>query len=104
MLERGRKVADGEPGRLKHDLQVGVIELTGTGLVEARKRLLDSPGVVSVTQTGVTLRVLVPAGTTDMDAWLRQTLPDLVPALSCRQGQTTIEDVFVVATGGQRAR
>ena len=104
VMERGRKVADGEPGQLKRDLQVGVVELQGAGLAEARKRLSESNDVVSVTQTGITLRVLVPADVTDMDAWLQAQLPDLMHALTWQQGSTTIEDVFVVATGGSRAR
>jgi ABC-2 type transport system ATP-binding protein len=104
VLDRGRKVADGEPGQLKHDLQVKVVELRGDGLAQARKRLQDLPAVVSVTQTGITLRVLLPADVEDLDAWLQAQLPDLMHSLSWKSGNTSIEDVFVVATGGNRAR
>jgi len=104
VMDRGRKVADGEPGQLKQDLQVAVIELTGAGLGQARKKLGESDEVVSVTQTGITLRVLVSAQVTDIEGWLQVQLPDVMPQLSWRQGVTTIEDVFVVSTGGNRAR
>ena len=60
--------------------------------------------VVSVTQTGIILRVLIPVQVADAGAWLQEHIGELLPRLQWQPGRTSIEDVFVVATGGKRAR
>ena len=57
ILDRGVKVADGTPSELQADTGMHVIEVSADNPYEAQGSLSSIPGVASVTQLGVRLRV-----------------------------------------------
>ena len=98
ILDHGRKVADGAPAELQASTGMSVIEVRASDPFAAQTALARLPEVVSVTQLGIRLRVLVPARINDPlqlinDKLGRVRLPaeaELVPA--------SLEDVFVAVT------
>lgn len=98
ILDRGAKVADGSPKELGESISTTVIEVTAEDPNEARQSLAKEKEIMSVTQLGVRLRVLIPKQVgnakeivknnliqANIDAQVEQVFPDL-------------EDVFVAVT------
>ncbi len=98
ILDRGRLAAEGSPRELVRDIPGSVVEVTAEDALSARRALQEMPGVVSVTQLGIHVRVLLEPGLENPAAAIRSRLEstgvggrvDLVPA--------GLEDVFVAAT------
>ncbi|GMR17038.1 MAG: ABC transporter ATP-binding protein [Gammaproteobacteria bacterium] len=101
ILDHGRKVADAPPAELQASTGMSIIEVLAADTFAAQTVLKSLPEVVSVTQLGVRLRILVPLSVSDpcqlIDAALRRARiaaqSKIVPA--------SLEDVFVAVT--QRA-
>ena len=98
ILHHGVKVADGAPGDLQGATGMWVIEVLADSPRQAHQALMARKEVVSVTQLGVRLRVLIPETQADPRQLVRSSLDshgigatvDLVPA--------SLEDVFVAST------
>lgn len=97
ILEHGVKRADGPPQQLMNDMGAQVIELSGDNLRELKKHLLTLPQIVSAAQLGTRLRVLVRDDVSDARHWLLQ----VAPGCEADPVRPSLEDVFVVATGGR---
>jgi len=103
ILDRGEKVADGTPQELQASTGMSIVEVIAKDPYAAQTAIAQLDSVVSVTQLGVRLRVLVPVETNApvelIDQQLRAHQLDGETALST----ATLEDVFVAVTGANRA-
>ncbi|HET8819536.1 MAG TPA: ABC transporter ATP-binding protein [Xanthomonadaceae bacterium] len=97
ILDEGRLVADGSPGELTAALEGRTLEVRAALPREARRAIVDLPGVLGVAQVGNSLRVLA-ARREDLSADVAAALQaagvegDVVPIAP------NLEDVFVDAT------
>ena len=98
ILDRGVKVADGTPQHLQQTTGMQVVEVVADNPYAAQAALADAPGVASVTQLGVRLRVLMPEDVAAAADTIRRLLES--KSVSARTSITapTLEDVFVAAT------
>lgn len=104
ILDRGRVMADGTPKQLEDALDAAVVEIETPDPARARPVVAAVDGVLSVTQLGVRLRVLVDPRLSAPAERLRDALQ-----LQGQSGTTTLthpnlEDVFVAATQGRYRR
>jgi len=98
ILDHGNKVADGAPTELQASTGMTVIEVRAERPTAAQQELSKHPEVLSVTQLGIRLRVLVPETTREPE--------NLVTAALARHGlkadvsvvEPSLEDVFVAVT------
>ncbi|WP_430462356.1 ATP-binding cassette domain-containing protein [Thalassolituus sp. LLYu03] len=97
ILEHGVKRADGSPQQLMNDMGARVIELSGPDLRELKKQLVRLPQVLSAAQLGTRLRVLVKDDVANAREWLASQ----APGCEADEVRPSLEDVFVVATGGR---
>jgi ABC-2 type transport system ATP-binding protein len=98
ILDNGSKVADGEPATLQATTGMTVLEVNADNPGDAQKVLLRNPDIVSVTQLGVRLRVLVPDDHHDPEGLLRNTLAEHGVQADIRVIAASLEDVFVAST------
>jgi ABC-2 type transport system ATP-binding protein len=96
-MEHGVKRADGTPRHLMESMGATIIEISGEGLRGLKQKLSEVDDVISVSQSGSRLRVLVKDSHAD---------PLRLLDMSCSQHQLEIvrpslEDVFVTSTGGR---
>lgn len=98
ILDRGRMVADGTPKALEANIDAHVIEIERADLHAARQLLLQIPRVLSVTQLGVRLRVLVDHTVDDPIGFIKDALRTTQPAVDVQLVRASLEDVFVAAT------
>ena len=96
ILDQGRKVADGTPAELSDTLPCQVLELDAADPEAVRSRLAGLADVLSVTQLGQRLRVLLPRSLRNADDYLRHAL--IGAAVSVAATRPSLEDVFVAAT------
>jgi ABC-2 type transport system ATP-binding protein len=104
ILDRGVKVADGTPQVLQAATGMQVVEVVADDPYAAQSAIKMLDEVVSVTQLGMRLRVLIPRHH-------RQPVRTVESALEARNlrarvnaTSASLEDVFVAATLGQRDR
>jgi len=97
ILEHGVKRADGSPQQLMNDMGARVIELSGDNLRTLKQQLIKLPPILSAAQLGTRLRVLVRQDISEAEQWLSQQAPGCV----AEEVRPSLEDVFVVATGGR---
>jgi ABC-2 type transport system ATP-binding protein len=98
ILDRGRKVADGSPAELQAATGMTVIEVLCDQPHAAQLALDRRNEILSVTQLGIRLRVLIPQR---FDAPLRiveETIRAAGMRADCAIVQPSLEDVFVAAT------
>lgn len=98
ILDRGIKVADGSPAQLQAQTGMAIIEVQTDQTFKANRALKSLANVVSVTQLGVRLRVLLPAY---QEAPLEQVEAQLAKAgieAQCALVAASLEDVFVAVT------
>ena len=98
ILDRGAKVADGSPEELKNGTGMNVVEVQAVDPYRAQTVLQAMAEVVSVTQLGIRLRVLIPE---QVDAPLERVETALAGAgiaAECALTTPSLEDVFVAAT------
>jgi ABC-2 type transport system ATP-binding protein len=97
IMENGLIRADGTPHDLMASMSATVIEVSGSDLRTLKQKLTDVDAVISASQSGTRLRVLVDKSRQD---------PLLFLGSFCHQHQLAIvrpslEDVFVISTGGR---
>ncbi len=97
IINEGKKVADGTPKDLKKGLGAKIVEISGPGFSTIKKSLGLLKPVISTTQVGLVLRVMVESDLQDSVSWLKGQLPQLAD-IAIRRVQPSIEDVFVMAT------
>jgi len=98
ILDHGVKVADGSPEELQNSTGMHVVEVLADDPYHAQAVLNAIPAVVSVTQLGMRLRVLIPE---TIDAPLRLVNDSLTSAEVSAESHVTsasLEDVFVAVT------
>jgi len=98
ILDRGRKVADGSPAELKESTGMSVVEVLADEPFRAQETLDALDEVVSVTQLGIRLRVLVPESIGDPMGLVESALRDAGLAADCDVVRPSLEDVFVAVT------
>ena len=96
ILDNGRKVADGSPGELAGAVPYRVVELAAADTQALRTRLVASADILSITQLGQRLRILVAEEIDDPVEFIRHQLPPGQATLSLQN--PSLEDVFVAAT------
>jgi ABC-2 type transport system ATP-binding protein len=98
ILENGIKRADDSPANLMANMPANVIELSTNNLRQLKKRLITLPEVVSASQLGAHLRVLVSKTITDPMDFLTKT-NIMASKTEMRIARPSLEDVFVLSTG-----
>jgi len=98
ILDNGSKVADGEPATLQASTGMTVLEVNADNPGEAQNVLRENPAIVSVTQLGIRLRVLVPDDHHDPENLLRQLLARHDVQADIKIIPASLEDVFVAST------
>ena len=99
ILEKGVKRADGPPQTLMQDMGATVIEVSGDDLRQLKQTLVQQDGILSAAQLGTRLRVLVRDQIHEPQQWMRQ----FTGGRPLETVRPSLEDVFVVATGGRHA-
>ena len=98
ILDHGVKVADGTPQELKQSTGMNVVEVLADDPFHAQEAVSDIPGVVSVTQLGVRLRILMPEDIDNPVDRVSERLASVdIPAL-IELSAPGLEDVFVAVT------
>jgi len=97
VIDEGKKVADGTPDALKDALDAVTMEISGPHIqgIKARVDALDA--VLSATQVGVHLRVLLEKALPQPAQWLARQLSEFSNT-AITAAEPNIEDVFVMAT------
>ena len=98
ILHHGVKVADGAPGDLQAATGMWVIEVLADSPRQANQVLMARREVVSVTQLGVRLRVLIPESQADPKQLVQSCLDSNAIAASVNLVPASLEDVFVAST------
>jgi len=98
ILDHGVKVADGSPRELQHSTGMTIIEVLADDPYHAQTAISTLPAVVSVTQLGVRLRVLIPESVGDALEQVRAVLADRNIEADTHLSGASLEDVFVAVT------
>jgi ABC-2 type transport system ATP-binding protein len=98
ILDSGNKVADGEPAELQSSIGMTVLEVNAENPGKAQKVLRQHPDIVSVTQLGIRLRILVDDDHEDPQQLLKSYLSEQGLAAEVRIIEASLEDVFVAST------
>lgn len=98
ILDRGAIVADGTPKTLEENINGHVIEIENADMQGIREILLRVPRVLSVTQLGVRLRVLVEHTVNDAAGLIQDELRKTHREIKANSVRASLEDVFVAAT------
>ncbi len=104
ILDRGRIMADGTPKQLEDALDAVVIEIETAEPARARPLIAALEGVLSVTQLGIRLRVLLDPRLSEPEQRLRETLQQHGQTGTTLLTRPSLEDVFVAATQGRYRR
>jgi len=98
ILDHGRKVAGGSPAELQAAIGMSIVEVLAKSPQEVQSALGKLPEVVSITQLGMRLRVLLPNTIGDPLSLVDRVLT--AHALEATTGivSPSLEDVFVAAT------
>jgi len=102
VIDAGKKVADGTPDDLKTALDASTLEIRGPHIEAIRQRLDELPSVLSATQVGMNLRVLVDRSQPEPGRWLTGQLEAFTDT-AVLPSEPNIEDVFVMATRSGQA-
>jgi ABC-2 type transport system ATP-binding protein len=98
ILDRGVKVADGTPQELQAATGMHIVEVNAEDPYAAQSAIDNRPEVVSVTQLGVRLRVLIPSSVGKPVDLVRKALADKNVTGDVQIVTPTLEDVFVAVT------
>lgn len=98
ILDRGAIVADGTPKTLEENINAHVIEIENADMQGIRTILLRVPRVLSVTQLGVRLRVLIDHTVDDATGLIQDALRNTHHEVKANIVRASLEDVFVAAT------
>ena len=100
ILDHGRIAAAGTPKALEDGINATVVEIDATDPRPVRDVLALQPSVLSVTQLGVRLRVLLHKSLQDPLAFVKDTLNGNGLKSEARLSHASLEDAFVSATRG----
>ena len=98
ILDHGVKVADGTPQELQAATGMHVIEVLADDPYAAQVAIDERPEIVSVTQLGVRLRVLIPESHTNPIEIVQRALESKNVSGDTQMVTPTLEDVFVAVT------
>tara|TARA_R110001583_G_scaffold1152_17_gene9619 strand:+ start:11271 stop:12233 length:963 start_codon:yes stop_codon:yes gene_type:complete len=98
ILENGIKRADDSPDNLMANMPANVIEVSTNNLRQLKQQLITLPEVVSASQLGAHLRVLVNKSITNPMAFLNSTKM-ISNKSELHMVRASLEDVFVLSTG-----
>lgn len=98
ILDHGRKVADGPPAALQAATGMSVVEVLAKDTQAAQTELRKLPEVVSVTQLGLRLRVLIPESISDPLERVNRLFALRKLEAHSELVSASLEDVFVAAT------
>ena len=98
ILDHGRKVADGPPAELQAGTGMSIVEVLASDPFAAQTALIRLPDVVSVTQLGIRLRILVPLRIEDPLCLIEETLGRQRLSADVALVPASLEDVFVAVT------
>ncbi|HUG99954.1 MAG TPA: ABC transporter ATP-binding protein [Gammaproteobacteria bacterium] len=99
ILDRGRLAAEGAPRELMGQVVGAVVEVIVENSLPARRLLEEMPEVLSITQLGARLRVLIDdAPGIDPEARVRRHLSAAGIPAQVEHVAASLEDVFVAAT------
>lgn len=104
ILDSGRKVADGTPTALAARVGKRVIEVVSERPELVRQTLASHRQVVSITQLGQRLRVLLPDDVPDPVSLIREAVALVGVASSLSEVSANLEDVFVAVTDNDSGR
>jgi len=98
ILDKGRKVADGKPDVLQSSTGMSVVEVLADNPHEAQLALRQHRDIVSVTQLGIRLRILIPTRHDEPLEIVQACLRDNDLAAEVRLIPASLEDVFMAST------
>jgi ABC-2 type transport system ATP-binding protein len=98
ILDHGRKVADGSPAQLQQSTGMSIIEVLAENPFAAQIELSNLPEVMSVTQLGIRLRVLIPETIAQPLQLIDSLLSANAIAAQTKLVDASLEDVFVAVT------
>ncbi len=98
ILDRGVKVADGTPAELQASTGMHVVEVEAENPYEAQAAIDAIPGIASVTQLGIRLRVLLPESTPEPVGLINAALERHSLQAQATLASPSLEDVFVAVT------
>jgi ABC-2 type transport system ATP-binding protein len=98
ILDRGVKVADGTPAELQAGTGMYVVEVEAENPYEAQAAIDAIPGIASVTQLGIRLRVLLPESTPEPVELITAALNEHRLQARATLASPSLEDVFVAVT------
>ena len=98
ILDHGRKVADGSPAELQAAIGMSIIEVLAKDPQAVQAELRKLPEVVSITQLGMRLRVLLPNTINDPRSLVDRVLTARALDATTEIVPPSLEDVFVAAT------
>jgi ABC-2 type transport system ATP-binding protein len=98
ILDNGNKVADGEPSVLQSSIGMIVLDVSADNPGEAQKALHQHPDIISVTQLGIRLRILVADDHHDPEQLIQSCLAEHGIKADVRIIAASLEDVFVAST------
>lgn len=101
ILESGIKRADGSPEELMLNMNAHVVEVTSKHIRTLKQQLSLVSEVISTAQLGIHLRVLISKQVVDPIAFLKE-LPISKTIEQLTTVRPSLEDVFVIATKGNR--
>ncbi len=101
ILESGIKRADGSPEELMLNMNAHVVEVTSAHIRTLKQQLSLVPEVISTAQLGIHLRVLISKQVIDPISFLKNNpMSKTIEQLTIVR--PSLEDVFVIATKGNR--
>lgn len=98
VLDRGVKVADGSPRELGENIHSHVIELSAEDPDLARAALSGEANIISITQLGMRLRILIPKESNNPIEIVNSRLAQASIKADVEQVSPDLEDVFVAVT------
>jgi ABC-2 type transport system ATP-binding protein len=98
ILDRGIKVADGTPRDLQQSTGMTIVEVLAEDPYPAQSVISQIPLVVSVTQLGIRLRILIPESVGDAKGLVANALAQQGIAADTHIAEASLEDVFVAVT------
>ncbi len=99
ILDRGRLAAEGDPLALIASLEASAVEITGADPRRTQAALDGADHVLTITQLGGRLHVLVAPDVDDPVAHVRRLAETAGIAADVHAGEAGLEDVFVTRTG-----
>lgn len=99
ILDRGRLVAEGDPLALIRGLEAAAVEIDSPDPRAAHAAVTGAPGIVTVTQLGSRLHVLVTPSVIDPVGHVRALVDAAGVSGRVEHGEAGLEDVFVTRTG-----